>query len=37
VTQNSVREGVVVVMSMPGEKVPERHSDLRPSKKEVPE
>jgi hypothetical protein len=36
--QNSVGEGEVLVISMPGKKkVPEHHSDLRPAQKELPE
>jgi hypothetical protein len=35
VTQNSVREGVLVI-PMPEKKVPERRSGLRPSEKELP-
>jgi hypothetical protein len=35
VTQNSVGGGLVI--SMPGKKVPERHSGLGPSEKERPE
>jgi hypothetical protein len=34
-TKNSVGEGEVLVMSMPGEKVLERISGLRPSEKEL--
>jgi hypothetical protein len=37
VTQNLVREGEVIVISMPGKKVPEHRSGLRPSEKELPE
>jgi hypothetical protein len=37
VTQNSVGEGEVLVILMPAEMVPEHHSGLRPSEKELPE
>jgi hypothetical protein len=36
VTQNLVREGDVLVISIPGEKNPERRSGLGPSEKELP-
>jgi hypothetical protein len=36
-TQNSVGEGEVLVIAMPGKKkVPEHHSDLSPAEKELP-
>jgi hypothetical protein len=35
-TQNSVGDGEVLVISMPGKKVSERRFDLRPSEKELP-
>jgi hypothetical protein len=37
VTQNSVGEEKVLVISMPGKEVPERRSGLRTSEKELPE
>jgi hypothetical protein len=37
VTQNSVEEGEVLVISMLGKKVPACRSGLRPSEKELPE
>jgi hypothetical protein len=36
VTQNSVGEGEMLVISSPGKKVPEYRSGLRPSEKELP-
>jgi hypothetical protein len=35
VTQHLVREGEVLVISMPGKEVPERHSSQRPSDKQL--
>jgi hypothetical protein len=37
VTQNLVGEGEVLIISMPGQEVPQHHSGLRPSEKELPE
>jgi hypothetical protein len=37
VTQNLVSEGEVLGISMPGKRVPEGCSGLRPSEKELPE